>query len=223
MPPISALPPHLAVPNHNQQPQYRTPTPQSVPPYPPLNNAPPMNSYGNGIPSSSSSAPPNPLYNTHNSNPSPYGYPQSGAGGAVGGVGIPETLASIPDDQKAMIMRVISMTPEQIALLPPQERASIMQLVRIFQTFGGRLCCMSCMLMTTSSHYVPLYDFMFNLMMYCAYPSRITEGNPWTPWLTVSIYKSCSARVFLRLSVLSVSLLPHAPSINHFSIACTLP
>jgi len=46
-------------------------------------------------------------------------------------VGLPETLASIPDDQKAMIMRVISMTPEQIALLPPQERASIIQLVRI--------------------------------------------------------------------------------------------
>ncbi|KIM82179.1 hypothetical protein PILCRDRAFT_820549 [Piloderma croceum F 1598] len=127
VPPISALPPHLVVPNQNQH-QYRTPTPQSVPPYPPLSNAhnPPINPYGNGIPSPS--APPNPLYNTHNSNPSPYGYPQSGAGGAVGGLGIPETLASIPDDQKAMIMRVISMTPEQIALLPPQERASIIQL-----------------------------------------------------------------------------------------------
>lgn len=55
-------------------------------------------------------------------------------GGGLGGAGggLTETLASIPEDQKAMIMRVISMTPEQIGQLPPQERASIVQLVRAF-------------------------------------------------------------------------------------------
>lgn len=55
-----------------------------------------------------------------------------GAGpGGGGGGGLPEAFASIPDDQKAMIVRVISMTSEQIGQLPPQERASIVQLVRV--------------------------------------------------------------------------------------------
>jgi cleavage stimulation factor subunit 2 len=39
-----------------------------------------------------------------------------------------DALAAIPDEQKAMIMRVLAMTPEQIARLPPTERASIVQL-----------------------------------------------------------------------------------------------
>ena len=65
-------------------------------------------------------------YGAHNpSNALSYTY-----GAAAGG--IPETLASIPEDQKAMIVRVISMTPEQLGLLPPQERASVLQLVRGF-------------------------------------------------------------------------------------------
>ena len=94
-----------------------------------------MNRYGNEVPPPTL---PNAGYSNHNSNPNPYSYPTAAGGG--GGVGIPETLASIPDDQKAMIMRVISMTPEQIGLLPPQERASIIQLVRtiIFVVYQNR-------------------------------------------------------------------------------------
>ena len=50
------------------------------------------------------------------------------------------TLAAIPEDQRAAIMRVIQMTPEQIGMLPLQERASVVQLVRsrllLFQLHG---------------------------------------------------------------------------------------
>ncbi|EJC98647.1 uncharacterized protein FOMMEDRAFT_161474 [Fomitiporia mediterranea MF3/22] len=37
-------------------------------------------------------------------------------------------LGNIPDDQREMIMRVISMTPDQINRLPPQDRAITIQL-----------------------------------------------------------------------------------------------
>ncbi|KAF4608154.1 hypothetical protein EYR40_000498 [Pleurotus pulmonarius] len=42
--------------------------------------------------------------------------------------GLEMILANIPDDQKAMIMRVVQMTPEQIRVLPAQERAGFNQL-----------------------------------------------------------------------------------------------
>jgi cleavage stimulation factor subunit 2 len=137
--PIPAVQPHLAVPSQNSQ--YNTPAPQSQPPYPPANNNPTMNPYGNGL---AAPALQHPVYSNHNynSNDSPYSYTMPGpgivggiGGGGGGGGGISETLAAIPDDQKAMIMRVISMTPEQMALLPPQERASILQLVRTFDHY----------------------------------------------------------------------------------------
>jgi cleavage stimulation factor subunit 2 len=48
---------------------------------------------------------------------------------------LPEALASIPDDQKALIIRVLSMTPDQINQLPPAERSNIIQLVRYTTTF----------------------------------------------------------------------------------------
>ncbi|GLB43733.1 putative hinge domain of cleavage stimulation factor subunit 2 [Lyophyllum shimeji] len=41
---------------------------------------------------------------------------------------LPDTLAAIPDEQKALIMRVITMTPEQIHALPPTERQTYIQL-----------------------------------------------------------------------------------------------
>ncbi|KAJ3992728.1 hypothetical protein F5050DRAFT_1786830 [Lentinula boryana] len=44
----------------------------------------------------------------------------------------PAILAAIPDDQKAMVMQILSMTPEQLAVLPPQDRANIMQLRSTF-------------------------------------------------------------------------------------------
>jgi len=42
--------------------------------------------------------------------------------------GLPPALANIPDDQKALIMRVISMTREEIYQLPYNERENIIKL-----------------------------------------------------------------------------------------------
>ncbi|KAJ4494013.1 hypothetical protein C8J55DRAFT_500412 [Lentinula edodes] len=44
----------------------------------------------------------------------------------------PAILAAIPEDQKVMVMQILSMTPEQLAVLPPQDRANIMQLKSTF-------------------------------------------------------------------------------------------
>ncbi|KAH9486061.1 hypothetical protein JR316_0000125 [Psilocybe cubensis] len=41
---------------------------------------------------------------------------------------LPESLAGIPEEQKALIMRVLAMTPEQINMLPPGERATYIQI-----------------------------------------------------------------------------------------------
>ncbi|KAF9076549.1 hypothetical protein BDP27DRAFT_1313530 [Rhodocollybia butyracea] len=64
----------------------------------------------------------------------PYNYsaiqqplPSSGYSSQVPAIN-PAVLAAIPDDQRAMVMQVLSMTPEQINMLPPQNRASIMEL-----------------------------------------------------------------------------------------------
>ena len=38
-------------------------------------------------------------------------------------------LATLPEEQRAMLMQVLSMTPDQIAGLDPQQQASVMQLV----------------------------------------------------------------------------------------------
>ncbi|KAF8435820.1 hypothetical protein L210DRAFT_851387 [Boletus edulis BED1] len=109
--PASAVPPHLS--------QYRTPTPQTHTP---------------------------PHYNGHGHTPQPpnqapyvaQGQGQYGPSGfgtpppptpQMNNVGLPDALTSIPEEQKAMIMRVIAMTPEQINMLPPPERAGIIQLV----------------------------------------------------------------------------------------------
>ncbi|EEB96490.1 hypothetical protein MPER_04368, partial [Moniliophthora perniciosa FA553] len=40
----------------------------------------------------------------------------------------PAILAAIPEEQKAMVVHVLSMTPEMINQLPPQDRANIVQL-----------------------------------------------------------------------------------------------
>ncbi|KAG0706665.1 hypothetical protein DFH29DRAFT_136361 [Suillus ampliporus] len=114
--PASAIPPHLQ--------QYRTPTPQSqTPPHVPSHTPTPphysnghgqapQQSYGYGAPS-------------HYGGQGGYGTPQQVP---MGGGIIPDALASIPEEQKAMIIRVIAMTPDQINMLPPTERASIIQL-----------------------------------------------------------------------------------------------
>ncbi|TRM65875.1 hypothetical protein BD626DRAFT_486097 [Schizophyllum amplum] len=54
--------------------------------------------------------------------PTPQAYTNPAASGVV------NILASIPDDQKALVVQLLSMTPEQISALPPNERANVMQL-----------------------------------------------------------------------------------------------
>ncbi|KIM38199.1 hypothetical protein M413DRAFT_447950, partial [Hebeloma cylindrosporum] len=41
---------------------------------------------------------------------------------------LPDALAGIPEEQKALIMRVLSMTTEQLNLLPPADRATYIQI-----------------------------------------------------------------------------------------------
>ncbi|EGN93546.1 hypothetical protein SERLA73DRAFT_156149 [Serpula lacrymans var. lacrymans S7.3] len=115
--PAPAIPPHLS--------QYRTPTPQAhTPPHAPSHTpAPSLYSNGHGRGPSSNT------YSGTGSYPSPSnGYAAPPAGTGMGAGMIPDALAAIPDEQKAMIMRVIAMTPEQIHQLPPTERANIIQL-----------------------------------------------------------------------------------------------
>ncbi|KAH7923780.1 hypothetical protein BV22DRAFT_1035905 [Leucogyrophana mollusca] len=131
--PASAVPPHLS--------QYRTPTPQtSTPPSytPPTapSHTPTPNMYSNGH----GHTPQSQMRGGYGGPNTGHGGPNAGYGGSNAGYGtppqapsygagvIPDALAAIPDEQKAMIMRVISMTPDQINRLPPTERASILQL-----------------------------------------------------------------------------------------------
>ncbi|KAH7886448.1 hypothetical protein F5I97DRAFT_1809457, partial [Phlebopus sp. FC_14] len=111
--PASAVPPHLS--------QYRTPTPQTQVHTPPL-----YNGHGRGHTPPSVTPAGTGGYMAQN-------HSQAMGAGAGAGMGMgmgtfPDALAAIPDEQKAMIMRVISMTPEQVSMLPPTERASIVQL-----------------------------------------------------------------------------------------------
>jgi cleavage stimulation factor subunit 2 len=128
--PLSAIPSHL-------QAQYRTTTPPS--------QTSPYGSYsqsnGQDLSHSYTSTPPN-MNNTHEYGgyagqyqqqpPSTYpGYPPTYNGQAATPAPsskLTDALANIPDDQKALIMRVLSMTPEQINSLPPTERTTYIQI-----------------------------------------------------------------------------------------------
>jgi len=139
--PLSAVPPHL-------QAQYRTTTP-------PVSQTSLYGSYSqaNGQDSSShpyTSTPPNMINHHHEYEqqqsgyagqyqqpPSSYpGYPPTYSGQTAShqtptpapSSNLTDALASIPDDQKALIMRVLSMTPEQINTLPPTERTTYIQI-----------------------------------------------------------------------------------------------
>ncbi|KAF9456513.1 hypothetical protein BDZ94DRAFT_1313643 [Collybia nuda] len=137
--PSTSSTPVPAIPQHIQaSPQFRTNTPPSMPP-----QAPPTG-YGyqgvNGHTAQQSLSQPgyNAGYGPSNSG---YGYNQPPAGypgypshygapppAAAPPPTIPDALSAIPDDQKALIMRVLSMSPEQIHMLPPNERATFIQL-----------------------------------------------------------------------------------------------
>ncbi|KAF7301059.1 hypothetical protein MIND_00671700 [Mycena indigotica] len=107
--PLSAIPPHM-------QPSSRTNTPPVQPPYP--------QHYPSHTPT-----PPNagayPAYNA---------YPQPAAATppptrAPPPPAIPESmLAGMSEEQRQMLINVLSMTPEQVNALPPADRTNIMQL-----------------------------------------------------------------------------------------------
>ncbi|KAI9566309.1 hypothetical protein HD554DRAFT_1178907 [Boletus coccyginus] len=109
--PASAVPPHFS--------QYRTPTPQShTPPH--------YNGHGH-TPQPSNQVPYIAQSQGLYTGPTGFGTPPPAAP-QMNNVGLPDALSSIPEEQKAMIMRVIAMTPEQINMLPAPERAGIIQL-----------------------------------------------------------------------------------------------
>ncbi|KIP11706.1 hypothetical protein PHLGIDRAFT_437869 [Phlebiopsis gigantea 11061_1 CR5-6] len=113
-PPGPAYPPGQGYPPQNVPPQHMPP--QNVaPPSMPAHmrqqyGGPPPQPGGYGGPPPPHSAPP------HSAPPNP------------APAALPDAFANIPEDQKAVIMRVIQMTPEQIAQLPPQERSTMIQL-----------------------------------------------------------------------------------------------
>ncbi|KAN0073681.1 hypothetical protein V8E55_012158 [Tylopilus felleus] len=111
LPPASAVPPHFS--------QYRTPTPQT--------HTPPHYNGHAHTPQPPNQMPYMAQGQSQYAGPSSFGTPPPAAS-QMNNVGLPDALSSIPEEQKAMIMRVIAMTPEQINMLPPPERAGIIQL-----------------------------------------------------------------------------------------------
>ncbi|KAF5346000.1 hypothetical protein D9758_013868 [Tetrapyrgos nigripes] len=143
--PASSIPPHMQA----AQSQYRGGTPPTMSTPPPSTSTPP-NAYAQGYNQVGSSG-----YNQQGGYGRPQGYSQvpSGSGqssygggqggyGGYGGAGAgssqqqptllasvnPAVLAAIPEEQKAMVVHVLSMSQEQINALPPQDKANIIQL-----------------------------------------------------------------------------------------------
>ena len=131
---MPAIPPHMQnLPpassyRHTPTPPHHTPTPPYGVPTPPPTAGYPQSSGYQGYPG----YPPPPAH-------APAGYPPMSAYGApnvppvTGGTplppALPDALANIPEEQKALIYRVLSMTPEQINVLPPHERNTYLQIV----------------------------------------------------------------------------------------------
>ncbi|KAI5988839.1 hypothetical protein F5J12DRAFT_865122 [Pisolithus orientalis] len=119
-PPQPAIQPVSAVPPHLSQHYNRTPTPQTH-----------TSTHYNGHGHPPQLQPqPQPIAFTgqavYGGGPDPatgYGVPPPQQPSIL-----PDALASLPEEQKVMIMRVVSMTPEQIRMLPPSERAGVIQL-----------------------------------------------------------------------------------------------
>ncbi|ODN72677.1 hypothetical protein L202_08116 [Cryptococcus amylolentus CBS 6039] len=103
-------------------PSYAAP-PAQTPPYPPY-GAPPSAAHAYG----SAPAPP--------PAPTPMSAPPPVASGVPGMSALPPAaqaaLATLPDDQQAMLIQVLSLAPEQINALDPTQRASVVQLRQQF-------------------------------------------------------------------------------------------
>ncbi|KAI0094520.1 hypothetical protein BDY19DRAFT_913155 [Irpex rosettiformis] len=119
--PLSSIPPPLRGPPSQAGPYARHGTP-SGPPIPA-----PASYYGQ--PSSSYLPTPPTSHNSYGpgSGPPPmYGGPPPP--GLPAGYQLPPAFANIPEEQKALLMNVIAMTPEDIYRRPAQERANLIQL-----------------------------------------------------------------------------------------------
>lgn len=110
-----AIPPHMALP-----PPVRGGTPTYPPPQQPPAYAQP-GPYASHVPGPSGYGPLPPLHAPA------YAAPPAAAA-PTPAPGIPGALASIPEDQKALIMKVISMTRDEIYQLPYDQRNNIIQL-----------------------------------------------------------------------------------------------
>ncbi|KAF8195051.1 hypothetical protein BJ912DRAFT_1040592 [Pholiota molesta] len=139
--PISAIPPHL-------QAQYRTATPPSSSsaaaaaaaqapthtPTPPYGYSAAPNGGGYGVQGQGYGYQQQQQQGGYGQYPQYQQQPQQQqqAGGYTGypgaGPALPDSLAGISDEQKGLIMRVLSMTPEQINMLPPADRATYIQI-----------------------------------------------------------------------------------------------
>ncbi|TFY67977.1 hypothetical protein EVG20_g3726 [Dentipellis fragilis] len=105
----TAIPPHMNQPHsRGDTPHYPTPPPAAFPAARPPTQ--PAYGYTNGQP---------PQQQNPYAAPQPAQYPPPN---------LSDALAAIPEEQRVMIMHVVSMTPEQINQLPPAERANVMQL-----------------------------------------------------------------------------------------------
>ncbi|KLO06927.1 hypothetical protein SCHPADRAFT_909942 [Schizopora paradoxa] len=144
--PPSFVPPHVAqahIPAHTPTPPLASMPPPPVPPYHQYGSQPPPSRPGSYPPHQA--PPPNPHFPPGNMNyntppppaptppfhqqppPQPVGY-GAHAPPPPAPPALPEAFAHLPEDQKATIRHVISMTPQQVQQLPPAERSGIMQL-----------------------------------------------------------------------------------------------
>ncbi|KAF8346090.1 hypothetical protein F5887DRAFT_962569 [Amanita rubescens] len=124
-PPVPAVPPHL-----QPHPPYRNATPPVAPPvpvYPNGTGTPQPYPYGQTSQPTTGTGYAGYTQSGYPQYP-PYGAQQHAPSPSNAAPVLPEALSNIPEDQKAIIMRVLSMTPEQINLLPPAERATYIQL-----------------------------------------------------------------------------------------------
>ncbi|KAI0348158.1 hypothetical protein BDW22DRAFT_1424370 [Trametopsis cervina] len=116
-PPSNAIPYGRGVPPPPPVPYARHHTP-SAPPPPPY--------YGQPGPSYQQTPPPGHQgYGPGSMPPAGYGAPPVPAPPVYQ---LPPAFANIPEEQKALLMKVVAMTPEEIYRQPPQERSNLIQL-----------------------------------------------------------------------------------------------
>jgi len=128
-----AIPQHIAnqVPMRGTPPPYPPGPPSAIPPHIAHQGGPHRGSTPTYPPGFPSQPPPVPApSNFSNASPAqgPPGFSHTPPSRQPPANVIPDALAAIPEEQKALVMRVISMTPEEINSLAPPERASILQL-----------------------------------------------------------------------------------------------